>query len=108
MLFAELSWDEHGLVIALQLGRDASYGVCVSAGIFLCNQALLQFDLTSHLQVEATLVHDNVETGQVFVAEVQTWLGHHRVDHFLEQVHVCRCIPHNALHKLVVAICTAK
>ena len=49
MLFAELARDENGLVIALQLGRNAGYGVCVSAGIFLGNQALLQLDLASHL-----------------------------------------------------------
>lgn len=74
--------------------------------VFLGDDALLQFDLAGKLQVVPTLFGNHIETSHVFVAEVQTWLWHVNVNHFVENFQVSRCVFHDALYKPMVSICT--
>ena len=106
MLLAELTWYEDSRVISLELGRDASDGIGISASTFSCNDALVKLDLTCDVQVVATLLHDHIETGQILIPEVHAWLGHVSVDDLVEDLHVGGCVAHDALNEALVTIRT--
>ena len=84
MLLGVLTVDEHALVVALELGRDSADRVRVCSRVLSRDNPLLKFELTGHLQIKSSLLHDHIKAGLVLVAEVKTRLGHVRIDHFLE------------------------
>lgn len=105
-LSAEVARHKHGLIIALKFRRDARNRVSVGACIFTHDHALLQFNLTRQLKVVAALLHDDIEAGEVVIAEVHTRLGHQCVDHFLQELDVGACIARNSLNKAMITVGT--
>ena len=63
MLLRMLAMNKHTLVVALKLGRNSADRVCICTLAFSRNDALLKFELTGHLQIESSLLHDNIKTG---------------------------------------------
>lgn len=106
VLFAELTWNEDDLIVALELGRDPSDWVSVSAFVFVHDETLLLFYLNGLLQIVATLVHNHIEAGQVLLTEVETWVRHVHIDNFVENFAVSRGIFHYALDEAMVAVRT--
>ena len=77
-LLRELAWHEHNLITTLKFLGNLGFGVGLSAWL---NEALVGSELLVILEVEFTLVHNHVECGQVFIAEVHGGLGHVLVAH---------------------------
>ena len=103
-----LAMNKYALVVALKLGRNSADRVCISSLAFSRNDALLKFELTGHLQIEPSLLHDHIKTGEVFVAEVKTRLGHVCIDHFLEDLHICGGIALHTIDKAAITISTIR
>ena len=108
MLFAEFAWHEDSLVIALKLGRDASDWISVSSFVSIGDETLLFFDVNGLFEVVATLFHDDIEAGQVLVAEVHARVRHVCINHLVEHLDICRGISHNALNEAMIAVGTDK
>ena len=106
VLLAEFTRYEDDLIVALKFCRDSCHWVSVSAFVFVHDETLLLFDLNGLLQVVATLVHDNIEAGEVFFTEVETWVGHVHINHFVENLAISRRIFHDALNETMVAVRT--
>ena len=106
MLLSLLAMNEYALIIALKLSRDSANRVRICSRAFSCDDALLKFELTCHLQIEPSLLHDHIKAGKVFVAEVKTRLGHVCIDHFMENLDVGRSVSNDSLDKAMVAIGT--
>ena len=106
MLLSLLAMNEYALIIALKLSRDSANRVRICSRAFSCDDALLKFELTCHLQIEPSLLHDHIKTGKVFVAEVKTWLWHMCIDHFLEDLHISSGIALHAIDKATITIST--
>ena len=105
-LLAEFSGDKHRLIVALKFCRDSCHRIGVCSRILSRDQTLLQLDIAGHLEVKSSLLHDNIKAGLVLLSEIQTGLGHMRIDHFMEHFDISCSIANNSVYKALVSICT--
>ena len=94
------------MIVALELGRDSCLRVCVRTLILTRNQTGLQLDITRHLHVKSSLLHNHIKAGLVFFTEVQAGLGHVCIDYFMENLDVGCSVANDSLDKTMVAIGT--
>mmetsp|Transcript_40569 Transcript_40569/g.53217 ORF Transcript_40569/g.53217 Transcript_40569/m.53217 type:complete len:262 (-) Transcript_40569:180-965(-) len=104
VLPAELAWNEHGLVIALEFSGNALNRISVRASSLSRNESLLLLDLTGNLQVVSTLVLDHVESGHVLSTEVEARLWYERVDDLVQDLDVSVRVSGDPLHEGVVTV----
>ena len=94
------------MIVALKLGWDSCFRVCICTLILTRNQSGLQLDIARHLHVKSSLLHNHIKASLVFFAEVQAGLGHVCIDHFMENLDVGRSVANDSLDEAMVAVGT--
>ena len=103
---AELTRDKNRLIVTLKLSRDPFRRISIGSRILTRDQPSIQLDIARHLQVESSLLHDNIEAGLVLLTEIEAGLRHVGIDDFMEHLDICSCIANDSLNESMVAICT--
>ena len=106
VLLAVFAGNHDSLEVTLELRGNSSHWICISASAYLSDNSLLLLDLTGHLQVISSLVHNHIEGCQVLVSEVDAGLRHMTFYELVEKLHVCRCIFADSLDEAKITVCS--
>lgn len=99
--FCSISGYNHKLVIARQFGRNNI--LCRSRILdLLVVDATLNLLLLNLVDVEFTLLHQDIKGAEVFIFEVDRGLRHIVVNYFRKNVDVSCCVPLNPLNKMSI------
>ena len=104
VLSAQVTRYQYSLIVALKLRWDASYWVGICALSLSNDETLLQLELARILQIEATLLRNQVKASQVFIAKVKAGLRHQQVNDLVENFDISVRISSDSLHESMVSV----